>query len=109
MGCPVQVCAAQILLPINSYKFRDRRSGCGGDYKTRHLKVPPGIFHSSIDVIREFLIDSNTVTPRLGPISIVEELVKARHLRRLQGLVRDECSLQGSKNRFENPKIHLSV
>src|SRR2546421_8283376 len=95
MGCPEKVGTAQILVPVRVSGRRISRI-CSKIQK-RNRQIRFGISYPSKDVFREFLIDRHPITPCVCQVKIIKELVKAGDLGRLQGLIRDQRSLQNSK------------
>ena len=60
----------------------------------RDCQVPLGQLEPPEDAVRELLVEGDPVAPRLGQVGVVEELVEAGHLGRLDRLVGDQGPLE---------------
>src|SRR5512145_3032758 len=100
MGCLKQVRSGQLLLPV---RLAGRRvDGVHGKIQERNGQIAPGELDPTEDILAEFLIDRRPVTPGLGEVEIVEELIEAGDLSRFQGLLGDQRSLQDSGDATAN-------
>src|SRR5215813_2605170 len=88
MRSPEKVEARLVFLPVHC--SRPTYNGV----KESYIEVSIGKLCSCVYTVREFLINSPTITPCACRISIIKELIESGYLGRLNGLVRHQGSLQ---------------
>src|SRR5204863_4708600 len=87
-----EVRTREALLPVGlAHRVLARR---GIDELERHVQVAVRVLGAAEQAIAEFLVDRAAVPPRGRAVAVVEELVEAGDLRRLERLVGDERAFE---------------
>jgi hypothetical protein len=93
VGGQVKVGTAQIFIPVS---FSEH--GCSTESRIiGDLKASAGKLRSRVYHLRELLIHSSTIDPRLSCVAIVKKLIESGNLSRLKGLVRNQGSFKSTE------------